>query len=294
MNFFRDVNIVAVGIIAFFLLALIWVWYCIISTFYPIQSVSNNTSTISYPKSVSMPIITPITTTSVDHLQIIPTSTPQIVTSTPKKIIKKEPLVEKTSTSSLGIEKTPVLVSLDVPFVSQAPEKKWVQPWEDACEEATILMLDAYYKKYDVGVPLAKEEILKLVNWEEEQGWGGSIELEKIQILFTEFFGLKTIIIENPTVAQIKSYLDQGTPVLLPADGRELENPHFVNGGPPSHTIIIRGYTSGEFITNDPGTQYGKNFRYSIDNLMQSMHDWNGGDVKNGKTVILVVESGGN
>ena len=66
---------------------------------------------------------------------------------------------------------------ISVPFTSQAPEKNWEQPWQDACEEAAVLMLDAYYKNYNLSPPsfdwwneLGKEgEKLGLI-------WGGSFQ----------------------------------------------------------------------------------------------------------------------
>jgi hypothetical protein len=74
------------------------------------------------------------------------------------------------------------------------------------------------------------------------------------------------------------------------ADGKALPNPHYRNGGPAYHALIIRGYDSTQFITNDPGTQFGENYKYNFDDLMNSIHDWNDGDVKNGKIVVMVVE----
>jgi len=45
-----------------------------------------------------------------------------------------------------------------------------------------------------------------------------------------------------------------------------------------------------KFITNDPGTKRGENFAYKYQDLMNAIHDWNNGDVKNGRPVVLVVE----
>ena len=78
--------------------------------------------------------------------------------------------------------------------------------------------------------------------------------------------------------------------MLVVADGKVLPNPHFRDGGPEYHALIIRGYTNKTFITNDPGTQFGENFEYKYNDLLNAIHDWNGGDVKNGRRVVLVVE----
>ncbi|MBI5222354.1 MAG: C39 family peptidase [Candidatus Magasanikbacteria bacterium] len=188
---------------------------------------------------------------------------------------------------------------LPVPFTSQAPEKNWDEPWQDACEEAAVLMLDAYYKGYDLSPLFAKDEILKMIEWEKERGWGNSLEIERVKELAERFVSLNHIItpsphhvkiVENPTIDDIKKFVGGGNPVLALADGKVLPNPHFRNNGPVYHALIIRGYTETEFITNDPGTQFGKGFRYKYDDLLNAVHDWNNGDVKNGRKAALVVE----
>lgn len=193
----------------------------------------------------------------------------------------------------------PLQYLLPVPFTSQAPEKNWDQPWQDACEEAAVLMLDAYHKGYGLSPLFAKDEILKMIDAEEKLGWGTSIEIEKVKGLVERFVSLDhsitpsphhARIVENPTVEDIKKFIANGQPVLVVADGKVLPNSHFRNGGPVYHALIIRGYTGTEFITNDPGTQFGRGFKYKYEDLLNAVHDWNGGDVKNGKRVVLVVE----
>lgn len=189
----------------------------------------------------------------------------------------------------------PARVNLAVPFTSQAPEKNWSQPWQDACEEAAILMMDGYEKKYGTSPLFAKDEIIKMVAWEEARGWGLSIEIEKIKQIFDEYLGYstsdaKTVIVENPTIEQLKQFIAAGRPVYVVADGKALKNPHFQNGGPEYHALVIRGYTEKTFITNDPGTQFGENYEYPYDRLMNAIRDWNGGDVKSGRRTVLVIQ----
>ncbi len=192
------------------------------------------------------------------------------------------------------VKELPTQFVLNVPFTSQAPEKNWDQPWQDACEEAAILMMDAYFKKYKLSPLFAKDEIVKMVTWEEEKEWGRSIEIEKIQTIFDSYLGLapkkKLRIVEDPTVEQLKRFIADGKPIYVVADGKVLSNPHFRNGGPDYHALVIKGYNETEFITNDPGTQFGENFKYKYDDLMKSIRDWNNGNVKEGRRVILVIE----
>lgn len=223
---------------------------------------------------------------------ILPTSTPAVITSSTPVPEPTTPTVPEPETLPNEDKPLPPSINLDVPFTSQAPEKIWTQPWQDACEEAAVLMIDAYYKDLTLSISYAKEEIIKMVDYEEEKGWGLSIEIEKIQSLFQDY--LKTDrsvkLVENPTIEQIKKYIGRGVPVYVVADGKVLPNPHFQNGGPEYHALVIRGYTETHFITNDPGTQFGENFKYKYQDLMDSLRDWNGGEVKTGRRVVLVVE----
>ena len=54
--------------------------------------------------------------------------------------------------------------------------------------------------------------------------------------------------------------------------------------------IVVVGYKNGFFITNDPGTRHGRSYVYDENLLFAAAHDWNGGDVKNGKKVALVIQ----
>jgi hypothetical protein len=187
---------------------------------------------------------------------------------------------------------TAEIVNLPVPFTSQAPEQNWDQPWQDACEEAAMLMLDAYHKGYGVSPLFARDEILKMVAWQDARGWEYSISMEQIRQFAEEYLKLNGTVrvIENPGVNDIKRLLAEGKPILAVADGKALPNPYFRNGGPVYHALIIRGYTDDSFITNDPGTRLGENFLYRYDDLLNAIRDWNGGDVKHGERVVLVVE----
>ncbi|NCO04915.1 MAG: hypothetical protein GW939_02085 [Candidatus Magasanikbacteria bacterium] len=193
----------------------------------------------------------------------------------------------------LSLDKIPKKINLAVPFTSQAPEKNWDQPWQDACEEAAVLMVDAYYEGFGLSPLFAKDEIVKLLAYEEQFAWGGSIEIEKIDQMFQYWSlvpQLSSRVLENPTVEDIKQQVASGRPVLVVADGKVLPNKYFQNGGPAYHALVVRGYTEDSFITNDPGTQFGENLLYTYDDLMNSIRDWNGGDVKNGKRAVLVFE----
>lgn len=216
-----------------------------------------------------------------------PTSVPEELDTTVPEPTTTPQLPPSTSAT------LPAQVHLAVPFTSQAPEKNWDQPWQDACEEAAILMLDAYYKGYNLSPLFARDELLKLVNWQQSQGWGGSIDIVDVRSSAAWYMQVsedELVILRYPEVEEIKTQLAHGNPVLAVADGKTLPNPHFTGDGPVYHALVVIGYddTTGEFITNDPGTQHGKDFRYKYDDLITSLRDWNGGDVKNGMPVVLL------
>ena len=186
----------------------------------------------------------------------------------------------------------PKSMNLPVPFTSQAPEGNWDQPWQDACEEAAVLMLAGYYHKHDVSPLYAKDEIIKMVDWQTQRGWEYSIPIEKVKQQTEKYIGgTRTYqIVQDPTIDTVKSFVASGHPVLVVADGKALPNPYFSGDGPVYHALIIRGYDEEHFITNDPGTKRGENFKYSYSDLMNAIRDWNGGDVKSGDRVILVAQ----
>lgn len=175
-------------------------------------------------------------------------------------------------------------INLDVPFTSQAPTGNWDEPFQNACEEASVLMVDYYYQGKTMPSKQEVEGILvDMVNWQIDN-WGGHFNLpvSKLAEYVTATFGYKTEVVQNITVAKIKEFLNQGIPVIVPADGRKLDNPFFTGEGPEYHMLVIKGYIDDKFITDDPGTRRGEDFIYTQDNLMYSIADW---DSKKGQAV---------
>lgn len=274
------VPLVAAAVSVLLFLGSAWFWYelwresenrvVVEQSLAPIPSEPVTTSTAVTPQPSA------VTSTPVKPAVVDPTSTPRTAVS---------PL-----TGTLVLQASDV--NLNVPYTSQAPERNWSEPWQNACEEAAVLMIDAFTKGYGLSPISSKDELLRLIAWEEAQGWGSSIEANRVQKLFTEYlhYKQKVSIITNPTVAQIKKFLDAGKPVLALANGKTLPNKYYSNGGPDYHAFVIRGYTADQFITNDPGVNRGANFIFPITAVMDSLHDWNGGDVAAGTPIIIVVE----
>jgi hypothetical protein len=186
--------------------------------------------------------------------------------------------------------------NLYVPFTSQAPEGDWSQPWFDACEEASLVMVAAYYSGINLTTEVAKEKILQLFDYKNET-FGESLDenSDKLLTLIDNYYSWSAVKVFYPTVNQIKSELDAGRPVIAPVAGFELGNPHF-RGAVPYHVIVLKGYddATGEFIANDPGTQYGADFRYLYETIINANHDFVARDVesmKNGPKAMIFTDA---
>ncbi len=193
-----------------------------------------------------------------------------------EEVVEEEEIVVEEEKEVAGVKIEQTNINLDIPFISQAPTANWDQPFQDACEEVSILMVDYYYANKQFPNKEEVEEILlEMVKWQEDN-WSGHFNLPVEEVaLFTETtFGYRTEIIEDLTAAKIKEYLNKGIPVIVPADGRKLDNPYFTGEGPEYHMLVIKGYVDDKFITNDPGTRRGADFVYTADNLLSSIADW--------------------
>ncbi|MBP9817657.1 C39 family peptidase [Candidatus Shapirobacteria bacterium] len=167
---------------------------------------------------------------------------------------------------------------IETPFIPQAPEKNWDQPWQDACEEAAIITLDYYYQKITPTTSDLLTRYQQLFSYEAQNNWSHDINLTQMSQLSTQFLNYQTKIIDNPTIEDIRQYLSQDIPVIVPANGKTLyqENKRFKSGGPWYHNLVILGYDDNrqQFIVHDVGTQFGAYFKYSYSLLMSSIHDF--------------------
>lgn len=189
----------------------------------------------------------------------------------------------------------PAEYNLDVPFTTQAPLVNWDHAHDEACEEAAALIVDAYWNDKSLTDKAAVDaKLLAIEDWEVQRfGYYESTTVEETAIMLREYFNLNNVqIVEDPTVEQLKRFISEGKPVMVPAAGRQLGNPNFRSPGPVYHFLVLKGYTEDTFITNDPGTRKGADYIYSTDTIMTAMHDWNGGDVDNGRKAVIVVNQG--
>lgn len=189
----------------------------------------------------------------------------------------------------------PERFNLAVPFTSQAPHANWNLPYQEACEEASVLMAASFFDaSVDLSSPNAADEVLLSLIAFEENLIGTALDTtaeETARTAEAYFPALRFELMEQPTVEEIQAALAAGSPIIVPAAGRALGNPFFSDEGPLYHMLVIRGYTSTGFITNDPGTRRGEAYVYPFDRVMQAMGDWNGGRPETGARVVIRVST---
>lgn len=185
----------------------------------------------------------------------------------------------------------PSEINLDLPFFSQAPDADWGMPWQEACEEAAVLL--AYYHVTDQSPTKEKfkADIQKLVDWQiENYGQYEHTNIDQTAKILKEVFRFSNFqVFSNPSVEELKKELAQGHPIIAPFAGRQLGNPFYTGEGPLYHMMVIKGYDEKHFITNDVGTKRGENFIYPYQTIMSAMHEWHDTDINSGAKKVIVL-----
>jgi len=195
--------------------------------------------------------------------------------------------------------KTLDIVLLDVPFLAQAPFGQWSDPiYQNACEEAAILMADLWIKGVkSISKEEATLELKKFADFETEK-YNNFYDHSMADAgqLMRDYFGYSNIEYkENITAEDIIDQLIAGNLVIVPINGQVLKNPFYTPPGPAEHMLLIIGYdfNTDEFITNDAGTRQGEHYRYKQDILEQSIRDYPTGykePILEIKKVMLIVK----
>lgn len=183
-----------------------------------------------------------------------------------------------------------------VPFTPQAPFANWDELHNEACEEASVLMVRRYFdgeRGGRIDPAEADREIYDIVDWQKKHfGKYLDTNAEETMRILTEKYGRKARLSTTVTVNAIKKEIAASRLVIVPAAGRMLPNPYFRRPGPAYHMLVIVGYNDTEFITNDPGTRRGEGFRYKHADVLNAVHDWTGDKttITSGRKVMIVVE----
>ena len=175
------------------------------------------------------------------------------------------------------------IVNLEVPFISEAPEKIWSGAWINACEEASVAMVDNFYIGKNKVTPKEAAGLMnKLFAWQNKiyKSNANSNATRTVEMVLKNNLSYKTQIVRSPTMEEIKNELRAGRPVISLHYGFDLKNPDLIfrRGGSAYHMIVIKGFDENtqEFIVQDNGShKNGIDFRYKYDILMSSLRDYN-------------------
>lgn len=183
-------------------------------------------------------------------------------------------------------------LAITVPFTPQAPTANWDELHNEACEEASAIMANAYFSNIDtLPASYVESQIEKLTEWQNDNyGYHLSIDTTETANMIEKVYNLKASVI-NISEQVIKKSLAEDKLVIIPTNGQLLKNPFYKTPGPPYHMLVITGYNETEFITNDPGTRRGLNYTYTYETLYESTGNWSHKnsvvDLKDKKIIIV-------
>lgn len=218
-------------------------------------------------------------------------------------ILERESGVDASQTTEEEPEKEEELptqqILHNVPFAAQAPFGEWSDPrQQDGCEEAASLMAVSWARGETITPAHAKAEILAISAYEQATygTYHDSSAADTLSHIIKGYFGYENARLETDiTKRALIDELYAGNVVIVPTDGRALQNPNFTNGGPDRHMLVVIGYdpTEGVFITNDNGTRQGAGWRYDEDLFFGAIRDYATGEHEPivGRSKVMIVVS---
>ncbi len=189
----------------------------------------------------------------------------------------------------------PLAKNLPVPFSSQAPAGNWAEPWQNACEETSIIMIDNFYSGDTVTKTEAAKEILTIFTIKNKDlGVSKDESMEKIANLINlAKLNWQAHVVVDPTLEQIKQEIVAHRPIIAPVYAPDLDNTPYPGEGPKYHVMVISGYDDAkqEFIVQDPGSSKGKDNHYTYADFYDAIHDYlNTKDYRQGRKAVLFTE----
>jgi len=178
------------------------------------------------------------------------------------------------------------IIKLPVPFIAEVIDGMWVAPWNNACEESAITMIDQYYLGVKtISAQKSRDLIWPLFELQNKLfGKNNDTDAEQTARLANIKMSFKATVVNDPTIEQIKEEIRQNRPVITMHYGFGLNNPalRFRRDGSSYHTLVLSGFDDekSEFIVQDSGNINGLDFRYKYDTIMNTLHDFNHADNK--------------
>jgi len=226
----------------------------------------------------------------------VPSEQPRVIPS-PKPAASALPSKTPVQTTSATPDPTGSGINLAVPFSSQAPRGDWSLPWQEACEEASAMIVHAFWTGASLPVEEAEAQILALVKWQQETfGYYKHTTAAQTARMIKEVYGYARVdVLYDVTRTELEKHIRAGRPVIVPLAGRRIGNPYYTQPGPVYHMLVVKGIAdNGDIITNDVGTRHGRNLTYNPDVFMAAIHDVpaGGDDWPAGVDPVPYVESG--
>lgn len=172
-------------------------------------------------------------------------------------------------------------LKLSVPYISEVPDGKWFGSWKNACEEASIAMVDRYYAGMIKTTTAWQKAYMSNLFVIERRLWKSDANTDVAMTvkLINDNSSFGAFAKEAPSIDDIKKELDAGRPVIAPIDGFKLANKNipFLASGSGYHMFVIIGYDDEKrvFIVHDNGDlKEGVNIEYGYDRVMETMRDY--------------------
>jgi hypothetical protein len=191
----------------------------------------------------------------------------------------------------------PSSLNIELPFYTQAPHSNWDYPWQEACEEASVLLVANLYNDLNLELEPYNTELLRLVDWEVE--YFGAYEhttVDQTAEMLSIQYDLESTIHMDPSFTDIQEILNRGNLIVAPFAGKLLGNPNFRNGGPNYHMLVIKGYNTDDqesgtqqIVTHDVGTRNGENYVYDWSVIQNALHNWHDTDITLGEKQLIEV-----
>lgn len=202
-------------------------------------------------------------------------------------------MIDVSSAVASQTAEMPSKVALDVPFATQAPLGNWDMPYQEACEEASLILVNRFLDGQGITPSEMDAAILAMVDWQTSKNMDMDITAAQMAETAEGYLGRSAEVYydDDVSIAAIEAELAKGNPVILPLAGQDIGNPYFSGDGPPYHVLVVTGYDGKNFITNDVGTKRGESYKYRKDVLFDAIHDWPGDKdrIREGRKAMVVV-----
>src|SRR6056297_482489 len=174
-------------------------------------------------------------------------------------------------------------IILNVPFTAQAPYGNWKDSrFQDGCEEASVLMA-MYWVNNKILSKKTASKLIKDISAYQKNKYGNYYDTssaDTVKRIFKEYFKYHNVKLKtNITTKDIIKELRKRNLILVPVNGRKLNNIYYTPPGPERHMLVIKGWNAKtqNFITNDSGTRRGFNYKYSKNVLFRAIRDYKTG-----------------